>query len=160
MAGPNFELITELQTLTRRDFTIADSTILAPTGVLPLVDGEWLELNSSYQLARGATGPSYSMLTFPVHTERGRYDTQAIGKVNVLMLGMYEAETQVMVASGITLGEGLIVTNLASGAHTGRRGLVEQGSATATTLVVGYATKLPASNGGKLRFVHFGNALV
>jgi hypothetical protein len=161
MAGPNFELITELQTLTRRDFTIADSTILAPTGALPLVDGEWLEINSSYQLARGATGvQSYSPLTFPVHTERGRYDTQAIGKVNVLMLGMYEAETQVMVASGITLGEGLIVNSLASGAHLGRRGLVEQGSATATTLVVGYATKLPASNGGKLRFVHFGNALV
>jgi len=160
MAGPNFELITELQTLTRRDFTVADSTILSPVAPLPLVDGEWLELNSSYQLARGATGVATSMLTFPVHTERGRYDTQAIGKVNVLMLGMYEAETQVMLSSGIVLGEGLIVNNLSSGAHIGRRGIVEQGSSTGGQLVVGYATKLPSTNGGKLRFVHFGNALV
>src|SRR5512136_1874683 len=96
---PNFELVTELQTLTRRDFPLADPTLLQPIGVNPLVDGEFLELDVNYKLARvgniaqvGATKESATRLVFPVHTERGRYDTQAIGKTNVLYLGSYEAE--------------------------------------------------------------------
>lgn len=87
MASPNFELITELQTLTRRDFPVADPGLLQPLNANPLVDGEWLELNGNYQLVRGADAGG-SMLVFPLHTERGRYDTQAIGKANVLFLGI------------------------------------------------------------------------
>jgi hypothetical protein len=151
---PNFELITELQTLTRRDFPLAAPAILQPTGASPLVDGEWLQLNSSYQLERGSG--SASTLVFPVHTERGRYDTQAIGKVNVLYLGMYEAEVSptnfIVTVSGLALGDALVVADISTGTFN-RRGLVEK---TGAGTVVGYVSKVYA-DGSKVRFIHFGN---
>ena len=91
--APNFVLTTEVLPLLRRDFYMADATLLDPNNANPLLDGEWLELNASYQLARG-TGAGAAM-SWPVWAERGRYDTQAIGKVPVLFGGFYEAETQI-----------------------------------------------------------------
>ena len=81
MAAPLFELVTELQTLTRRDFPLANPALLQPLNANPVVEGEFLELDANYKLARGS-GEGISPLAFPVHTERGRYDTQAIGKAN------------------------------------------------------------------------------
>jgi hypothetical protein len=164
---PNFELVTELQTLTRRDFPVADPTLLQPVGSNPLIDGEFLELNANYMLTRdaaiagftqvGATKESANIMLFPLHTERGRYDTQAIGKANVLMLGMYEAETQVADLTGLVVGAPLTVQTL-TGAWAGKRGLKLKVAADGV-VVVGYVSKLVAGS-GKLRFVHFGNALV
>ena len=156
---PNFELITELQTLTRRDFPIGDSALLQPVGSNPLIDGEWLELDGNYKLIRGAAAEGTSMLVYPVHTERGRYDTQAIGKVNVLMLGMYEAETFVVDTTGLTLGEGLTVQTLGApaGAFQNKRGLAQKTGA--GVVVVGYVTRLFAAE-KKVRFVHYANVMV
>lgn len=153
MSGPNFELITELQTLTRRDFYMTDQTLLAPFNANPVVDGEWLVIDTNYSLIRG-TGEGTDPNAYPVFTERGRYDTQAIGKANVLMLGMYEAHTKVVDTSGgLALGSPLTVQDVTYQSLT-RRGLKLEG-ATGGRVRVGYVTKL--LDGGFVRFVHFGN---
>ena len=162
MSGPNFQLVTELQTLTRRDFTLADSSLLAPLNANPLVDGEFLELNSSYQLQRasagtGGTHEGSNPLVFPVHTERGRYDTQAIGKTSVLMLGMYEAETKVITGiGGLNIGDALTVQDITYMGAT-KRGLAKK-VASSAVVVVGYVSRLPGD--GKVRFVHFANQVL
>jgi hypothetical protein len=156
---PNFELITELQTLTRRDFALADSALLAPVGSNPLVDGEFLEIDGSYKLIRGSAAEGTSMLVYPVHTERGRYDTQAIGKVNVLMLGQYEAETYVIDPTSLTLGAALTINTLGApaGAFQNKRGLALKTGA--NVVVVGYVSRLYTTE-KKVRFVHYANVLV
>lgn len=151
MATVNFELVTELQTLTRRDFVVTGS-ILNPFDSNPLVDGEWLELDANYGLIRG-TGEGVNPLAFPVHTERGRYDTQAIGKTNVLMLGMYEARTKVVDTTSLVLGSPLTVQDVTYMGAT-KRGL-KLGGATSGRVIVGFVSKL--SDNGFVRFVHFGN---
>lgn len=150
----DFELISEFTPIMRRGFEVAtvdvnSVSIVNPNSANPLVLGEWLELNSSYQMVRGtvdgATVPSWA-----VFGERGRTDMQALGKAPMLYLGPYEAQTKVMDSTGITLGEGLMVGDVTYGGLT-RRGLKQN----AAGFVVGYATRLPADNNGYLRFVHF-----
>lgn len=158
MPTPNFELITELQTLTRRDFPLEDPTLLKPLSALPLVEGEWLELNANYQLKRG-TGTSPA--SFPVHTERGRYDTQAVSKTNVLFAGQYEAETSVIEGAIGTFQVGYMVKLAAvtSGPHTGRVGIkiCTAGVPVSGDVVVGVVTKANAAT-GKVRFLHMNTA--
>jgi hypothetical protein len=156
--APYFELVTELQTLIRRDFPYTGVTpnapgILDPNNANPLIDGEWLELDTGtnqYNLKRGS-GEGTSLLQFPVHTERGRYDVQAAQKVNVLFLGMYEADTLVVDTTGLAVGDLLSVQDVTVGALT-RRGLKERAANTGT--VVGFVTKVV---GSKVRFVHYAN---
>lgn len=153
MASPNFELVTELQTLNRRDFGAAVETILNPVSNQPLVEGEWLELDTNYKLARGS-GEGLSMNTFVVHTERGRYDTQAIKKINVLFLGQYEAETQIVDVTALALGDALTVQDVTIGGIVRRA--VKKAGATAGRVVVGYVSKLYAG-ATKVRFIHMAN---
>lgn len=154
MTAPNFELITELQTLTRRDFTVADSNILKPLSTLPLVEGEWLEIDSNYKLARG-TGTSPA--SFIVHTERGRYDTQSIGKTNVLFAGQWEGETSMIEGAIGTFvpGHMLKLAAITSGPNTGRVGIkiCTAGVPVTGDVVVGVVTKANATT-GKVRFLH------
>lgn len=154
MSKPNFELVTELQTLTRRDFYLAVPTILNPLDANPLLDGEWLELDSNYALVRG-TGEGVSPNAFVVHTERGRYDTQAIQKTNVLMLGMYEARTRVYDSTSLLLGSAVTVQDCTIDSVAGKRGL-KLDAAGAGRVRVGYVSKL-VDGSGYMRFVHFGN---
>jgi hypothetical protein len=161
--GPNFRLITELQMLTRRDWTLATSSELQPLGGNPLLDGEWVGLNSNYQVDRdsagvGATLESNNPLEWVVFTERGRYDTQAIGKVNTLMFGSYEAESFITNLSGISVGTPLTVQNVTYGGLT-RRGLAAKVAGTGSGIVVvGYCSRLPGN--GAVRFVHTVNQVL
>lgn len=152
MPAPLFELVTELQTLLRRDFPLANSDLLKPLNANPVTEGEWLELDSNYKLARGS-GEGASALVYPVHTERGRYDTQSIGKANILMLGMFEAETQVCDVTGLSVGSPLTVQDVTVGGLT-KRGLALEG-ATAGRVIVGYVSRLYGA-GQKIRFVCYG----
>lgn len=156
MAAPNFTLISELQTLTRYDFTVTNPALLNPLNANPIVDGEWLELDSNYQLIRGAPGAGVHEGTAPahvVHTEQGRYDVQGLGKVNVLYLGMYEAETYVTdTGYSPTLGDRLTVQDVSFNSLT-RRGL--NVAASTGKMVVGFVTKV-YSGQKKFRFVHYG----
>lgn len=154
MPTPNFELITPLQEQNRRDFSLADPTLLKPLSALPLVEGEWMELDANYKLARG-TGTSPA--SFPVHTERGRYDTQAIGKANVIFSGQYEAETSVIegLIGTFVVGHMVKLAAVTAGAHTGRVGIkiCTAGVPVTGDVVVGVVTKVNAAT-GKVRFLH------
>lgn len=149
----DFELISEFTPIFRRSFEIATvdgagTNITNPNSLNPLVLGEFLEFNASYQLVRGtgngATGPS-----FAIFGERGRTDVQAIKKAPTLFLGNYEAQTKVFDGTGLVQNCALMVNDVTYGGLT-RRGLkLHAGGAK----IAGYLTRLPANNNGYLRFI-------
>jgi hypothetical protein len=142
---PNFELISEVLPVQRRDFALAVTDLLNPLNANPLVDGEFLSLNASYQLVRGS-----GILATPgwaVFAERGRYDTQAIGKTVVLFNGGYEAETRICDVTGLSVGDPLMVSDVTVDS------LTKQGLLAATTgerRIFGHVTRLPGN--GRVRF--------
>lgn len=150
MAVQNMKLVSEFQTIHRRPFELATPAILNPNDANPLLDGEFLEHTAAYKMARGSANPAL-VPSFAYFAERGRYEVQAIQKGPFLYLGEYEADTLIMNATGITLGEGLEVANVTIATLT-KRGLVQA----TTGKVVGYATRLPANNNGFLRFIRVG----
>ncbi len=152
--APNFVLTTDLLSVTRRDFDLAVPDLLNPLNANPLIDGEFLEISTAYQLARSSGEPAKP--TYPVYMERGRYDTQAIGKTSVLFMGMYEAETRVVNTSGLVVGDFLVVADVTVDALT-KKGLKEAAGA-GHHWVVGVVTRLPG--GGKIRFWHNGGFML
>jgi len=154
MAVQNFKLVSEFQTIQRRPFELNDPTILNPTAGNPLLDGEFLELNSSYKMLRGTVNPA-AVPSFAYFAERGRYEVQAIQKGPFLFLGPYEADTLIFDGTGITtVGQKLEVNDVTIGALT-RRGL----KIFTSGVVVGYVTRLPANNKNFLRFIHCGSGV-
>lgn len=144
MATVTFRLKSPYQLVQRRDFTLADTTLLNPTNANPLEMGEFLMLDSAFKVIR-ADG---STICYALFTEKGRSDTQAIGKVPVLKIGGYDAETLIYNASSApALGAELEVATVTyetlskSGLQTKSAGKV-----------VGYVLRTAASNGGYLRF--------
>lgn len=145
--APYLTLISEVLPVERRDFYAADPTILNPNATNPLLDGEWMSIDSSYKAARGSG--NQAVPTWQVFAERGRYDTQAIGKVPFLFIGGYEAETTICTLTGIGIGDALIVGDVTVSGQT-KQGLIKCPASSGTYLVVGFATRLPGS--GKLRY--------
>lgn len=142
---PNLELISEVLPVQRRDFALAAVDLLNPLNANPLVDGEFLELNASYQLARGSgvqVAPAWT-----VFAERGRYDTQAIGKTVVLFNGGYEAETRICNVAGLSVGSPLMCSDVTVDSLT-KRGLLL--ATTGDRRIFGYVTRLPGN--GRVRF--------
>lgn len=137
--APYLTLISEVLPVMRRDFYVASTALLNPNNANPLIDGEWLELNSSYQLARG-TGEA-AVPSFQLFAERGRYDTQAIGKVPVLFLGFYEAESKVADLTGMAVGNALVVQDVTFQSLT-RRGLAKLGVGGGEHMIFGYVTRV------------------
>ena len=147
--GPHMELVTELLPLIRRDFPLVDPTILNPYNVNPLIDGEWLELDgTAYALKRG-TGES-GKISWPVFAERGRYDTQAIGKVPVLFAGMFEFDIDFYGAGADAVGAKLAVGDVSFGGA--KKGLI-LAAGTGTHTIVGVVTRVMT---GKIRVFHSG----
>lgn len=154
----NFELLVSMTGLERRDFELADETLINPYGANPLLDGEWLELDTNGKLARGA-GEGSSALVFPIFSERGRYDVTAIKKVTTIMLGQYEAETSIVNTAGLVVGDALSVQMVTIGGVANKRGLAEATIAGVgvTRAVVGHVSKVM---GSKIRFIHTANVQV
>lgn len=167
----NFEPVTSVLATQRRDFALADKTLADPLNAVALVDGEWMVLNTSYQIVRGAAigtlgtagaGGRCDIKSFPLWAERGRYDVraQAQAKMPVIFRGDWEFDTRIfdataVVASGAaitTVLQPLKVATIAIGSRN-YCGLVGHGGAADTSAVVGYVTRLPAQNGGKLRLI-------
>ncbi len=145
-----FELITDPLSLNRRSHVLGGGLSIDPNAANPIIQGEFLEKvgGSAEDVATRGAGTPAAVPSWAVFTERGRTDTQALGKVSLLYGGFYEADTDVMNAAGITLGENLEVSDVTI-ASLGRRGLVQF----TTGRVVGFCSRLPADNGGLLRFV-------
>ena len=142
----NFELVTDVQMLRRRNFEAVTRAILSPDNANPLIDGEFVALSgTASKVDRAGNG----VFAYVVWDEKGRYDVQALGKVTVLHGGGgYEADTRVFTAAGLALGAALM-TSASVTVDT----LTKSGLALYTSgVVIGYVTRMPAYNGGRLRF--------
>ena len=142
----NFRLVTPVERVDRKDMNLADRTLIVPSNANPLLDGEWLE----YDAAKKAIRSGGLSLSWAVWAERGRSDTQALGKCPVLYMGTYEADTTIFDATALTPGAPLMVGDVTIDTLT-KSGLLLHGGG--AQLVVGYVTRLPAINGAKLRFM-------
>lgn len=140
-------LITPVNDNFRRDVELADPTLLDPTEADALIQGEWLVSNSAGKFVR--VGASSVRGAKQMFTQKGDTSAQAIGKVAVLQLHEYEAETTVF-ADGLTpaVGDPLTVKQATVDGVT-RSALA---AASSGDFVYGYVSKAPADNGGKLRF--------
>lgn len=161
----NFEPVSDLLKNQVRDFALADRTIAEPLNTTAFVDGEWFILNTSYQAARAcainAAGNFPTQTSYVLFAERGRTDVLASSarKVPLILMGDYEADTRIfdatLVVSGgaaITfVGQPLKVASIDIGGKI-VCGLVGAVAGDAEP-IVGRVTRLPANNGGKLRFI-------
>jgi hypothetical protein len=173
----NFELVSDIIPVVRRDFPLADGSLVDPFNTNVLIDGEWMVVNDAQKLVRAtdigtaglkAKNATRRVRSFPLFAERGRTDVQAIRKNVVLYGGWYEAETRIFDASAkssgdaataqhpaITyVGQPLQVATIVLGSRS-LSGLVGADVDQFTTdipFVVGWVTRLASSNGGKLRF--------
>lgn len=162
----NFEPVSDVNPIHRRDFPLSDPTLADPYNAVCLVDGEWVTLTTAGKIVRAADvttpGASATQVCFPLFAERGRYDVRALSetKMPVLFMGQYEFDTRIFDAAATVGAGGAAITSALQPVKVatitlGSRnyvGLV--GSSYADTdSVVGYVTRLPGSNGGKLRFI-------
>jgi hypothetical protein len=145
MVVENFRLVTPVELVYRRDLPLAVRDLANPNGSNPLLDGEWLQYNTTKQAIRSG-GLTLSWVVFG---ERGRSDVQAIGKVPVLYIGKYEADTLIFdSAGGLAHGSPLMVADVTYDLLT-KSGLKLQAG---PSLTIGYVTRMPSINGQKLRF--------
>lgn len=159
----NFELLSDMMAVQRRDVPLADTALANPLNALALVDGEWMTFDSSYKLIRAADltqaagTVAASFVPYVLWAERGRYDIPAnVGyKAPILWIGEYQADTRVYDAAlggGITaVNQPLKVAVVTIGSRK-YSGLMGHAGKTDSDPVVGYVEKLPDDNGGLLRF--------
>lgn len=155
----NFEPFSDILQTQRRDFPLADPALADPLNAVALIDGEWLILNNASQIVRASdiTTPGDASLetSYVLFAERGRSDVraQAAVKMPIVFMGDYEADTRIYdVAAGAGIsaaGQPLTVKTITIGTRN-YVGLVRQAGAEP---IVGRVTRLPANNGGRLRFV-------
>lgn len=150
-----FEVIypTSWDRLMRPSFEVADKDILNPTVAapkVPLMDGEFLTENSEYKLIRAVdpAAPSYAWIEW-----RGALEVQGSGKGAILKGGTYEADTIVYDPAGLVLHSPLMIGAAVMVGGLARSGLVLR---TGANFIIGYVTKLPATNNGRLRFLQTG----
>jgi hypothetical protein len=161
----NFEIVSDLLKNQVRDFALADKTIAEPLNTTALVDGEWFIIDSSYKAARAtainAANNVATQTSYVVWSERGRTDVLAMAqrKVPLIFLGDFEADTRIFDATATpsggaaitTVGQPLKVASIDIGGKI-VCGLVGAVAGDGEP-IVGRVTRLPANNGGKLRFV-------
>lgn len=160
----NFEPVSSvLQGLTR-DVELVDPTLNDPTNSQVLIDGEWVVYNATgTKFVRASTYASVgnlntNALVFPVWFEKGRYDGQAIRKTSAVWAMDWEFQTRIFDTS-VALGSGAAITAIGQPLKVatitfGSRnfsGLVGHGGSGDSNPIVGYVSRLPASNAGWLR---------
>jgi len=162
----NFEPLSDIMVTQRRDFALADKDLCDPQNAVALVDGEYTVINDSYKLVRAtniaAVGNAATQHSYPLFAERGRTDIRAMAdkKMPIIFMGDFEADTRifnaaVVVGSGAAItfaGQPLKVATITIGSRN-YSGLVGHGGAADASPIVGRVTRLPAVNGGKLRYV-------
>lgn len=153
----NLEPVSDILATQRRDFPLADKTLADPLNAVALVDGEWMVINNDYKLVRASDvatpGNKASQSSYVLFAERGRYDIRAMSetKMPIIFMGDYECDTRIFDATGLTsAGQALMVQTITIGSRNYSGLIVHGGGADP---IVGRVTRLPANNGGKLRFV-------
>ncbi len=149
-----FEVVypTSWDRLMRPAMEVADKDLLNPNVAspkVPLMDGEFMQENSEYKLARATdlAAPAYAWMEW-----RGDMGVQGAGRGAVIKGGTYEADTIMFTSTSLVLHSALMIGNCTVDGLT-HTGLILR---TASNWVVGYVTRLPASNGGRLRFLQVG----
>ncbi len=167
----NFEPQSSILPLHLRDFPLADATLVQPLNANALVDGEWVTFEPSAGstqgmlrrvTAIGSAGQVATRISFPAWAERGRYDIQYFAgrKYPIIFLGQYEFDTRIFDASVDSSGAGVPITEVGQPIKVAT---ITLGTRNYCGLIgshyddvdpiVGYVTRLPAANGGKLRFM-------
>jgi len=165
----NWEPVSDLLAIDRRDIPLADKTLLDPYNALYLIDGEWLAVqDTAYSLVRAASvaavGNVATRPAYPLWAERGRTDVRAMsgGKVPVWWNRDWEADTRVfdataVVGAGAAItyhGQPLKVASIQPGGAGTRifSGLVGHGGlGVDADPIACYVSKLHTLNGDKLR---------
>lgn len=158
----NFEPNSDILAIQTRDFPLADRALADPLNAVALVDGEWMIQNASHKAVRatniGSVGAVAAGRSWPLWAERGRTDVQASGKVPLIWIGSWEFDTRIYDMTA-TPDNGVAITaidqplKVATITLGGRNytGLVGHGGSGDASVVVGFVTRLPANNGGKLK---------
>ena len=162
----NFEPRSNMMHVQTRDFPLVNpgNLLTNPTSTTVLVDGEWMSLDATGQnmlraAAIAGAGVEAAGHSWPLYAERGRTDVQAIQKASLLWLGQWEADTRIYRAD-VAVGAGAIIATVGQAVKVASIAIVSAarffcglvGWNTADPgFIVGYVTRLPANNGGKLR---------
>ena len=142
-----------LDRLSPVNLEVADTGLLDPTSTspVPLVDGELVQHDSNYQFVRGVTAnfaqPSFFMIEW-----RGDFGVQASRKVAAIKGGGgFEADTLIFDSAVAALGAALEMATVTEAVF----GNVARAALRTFTsgLVLGFVTRLAATNGGRLRFI-------
>ena len=162
----NFEPVSNLLYNQTSSIALADPTLADPQNAAALVDGEWCVIDANKKLARAADvstpAAAATLPSYPVWDEKGRTDNQALGGRNktVIYMGPWEFDTDIFDASGMT-HNGLVSVATVVIDSVNYVGLINAGTfvaPTASVVIVGYVTRLPAANNGRLRIrggVHY-----
>lgn len=161
----NLELVSDHLKVQVRDFALADRTLAEPLNAAHLLDGEWFTIDTNYKAARACSvagaGNVATQTSYLCWSERGRTDVLASAqrKIPLILMGEYEADTRLFDAS-VALSGGAAITTVGQPLKVGS---ISIGGKIVTGLVgavagdgepiVGRVTRLPANNGGKLRFI-------
>ena len=158
----NFEPVSDILAVQRRDFPLADKALAQPDNSVALYDGEWMTLDAASKLIRAAVigGGISSGPSWPLFMERGRSDVLGMADVKtmILWLGQWEFDTRIYDAAVslgtdgaaiATVGQPLMVGAITLGSRN-YIGLVGH-TGGATDPIVARVTRLPAANGNKLR---------
>lgn len=134
-----------------QDLEVADTDILSPDSIspVPLIDGELVQVDANFKYVRGLTA-NFAQPSFFTVEWRGDFGVQASRKLAAVNAGGFWADTIVWDGAP-TLGERLEMATITN-ARFG--GVARAGLRPFTTgAVLGFAMRLPGSNGGRLRFV-------
>lgn len=129
---------------------VANTQLLDPTYSLSIVDGEFMQLDSTGKIIRSADA---SKPSFACIDDRGDTGIQVTKRLTLLMGGTYQAQTRIYAdalaaaAFGTALDIGTV--NSALSGSVNRTGLVAHTSG----LVHGYVLKAPATTAGLLEFI-------
>lgn len=144
--------ITETQGIIKRDFELLDGAAgkdrLDPDDANAVQAGEFavLDTTNPRRAGLGVTPTTANKpLMYQVFTERGRFDTQAVGKLTTLWSRPYEAETSVYDSTGgLAVGTALTVK---LGTQTGvTTKLILRAAVSSGDIVYGHALNVVAAS--------------
>lgn len=129
---------------------IANAQLLDPTYSLSIVDGEFMQLDSTGKIIRSADA---SKPSFACIDDRGDTGIQVTKRLTLLMGGSYQAKTRIYAdaLAGAAFGTALDIgtVNSAQSGSVNRTGLVAHTSG----LIHGYVLKSPVDATGLLEFI-------
>ena len=158
----NFEPYRDCIHLERAVKPLADGNLANPLNAVALVDGEWLTVDANDKWIRATDVASADdealVRSWPHWNEQGRTDMQATGERRTVCLwgGFWEYETRIwedgVVGGGAALAmlAPVKVVTITIGTRN-YSGLMGSQKSDTNAIHVGYVTRLPTVNGGKLR---------